>query len=188
LASRTVKVVVLCEGIEDYDFARRALIRLGWNRRLFEPRISPPGNNGKLFVTQSYPAELKAQRARQGVKLLVCTDADEHSVSERARQLATALQAVGEPPRRDGECVAHWIPRWHLETWVYLYTRGPIDEDTDYKRQVSESDHQDAAIRFGDDLKRRSIAPRRCASLERALAETDRIRGTAKGGHRGRRT
>jgi hypothetical protein len=84
----------------------------------------------------------------------VCTDADEHSVSERARHLATALQDAGEPPRRDGECVAHWIPRWHLETWVYLYTHGPIDEDTDYKKQVSESDHQDAAVSLDDDLRR----------------------------------
>ena len=29
MASRTVKVVILCEGSEDYDFARRALVRLG---------------------------------------------------------------------------------------------------------------------------------------------------------------
>ncbi len=183
MAKRTVKVIVLCEGIEDYDFARRALIRLGWNRRLFEPRICPPATNGKQFVTERYPAELKAQRARQGVKLLVCTDADEYSVSERARQLAIALRTASELPRKPAESIAHWIPRWHMETWVYLYTHGPVDEDyKEYKKEVSEADHLSAAIRFGGDLKRKSIEPLQCPSLKRALGETDCIRGPSSGG------
>ncbi|HEX2572105.1 MAG TPA: hypothetical protein VH877_21355 [Polyangia bacterium] len=126
MSSRTAKVIILCEGVEDYDFARRALTRLGWNKRLFEPRICPSGSqSGEQFVRENYARELRAQRARQGIKLLVCTDADVHEVSERARQLAASLPTAGEPPRRREERVALWIPRRNLETWAYLYARAP---------------------------------------------------------------
>ncbi len=43
--------------------------------------------------------------------------------------------------------------------------------------EVSDADHERAARGFGNDLKRKSIEPLDCPSLERALAETDRIRG-----------
>lgn len=169
MSSRTARVIILCEGIEDYDFARRALVRLGWNKRLFEPRICPSGTqSGEQFVRENYAREVRAQRARQGIKLLICTDADVHEVSERARQLAASLQAAGEPPRHRDERVALWIPRRNLETWVYLYAHGSVDEATNYKREIREEDLRSAALDWGDDLKRKSIRPRRCRSLELA--------------------
>lgn len=177
MSSRTAKVIILCEGVEDYDFVRRALVRLGWNKRLFEPRICPSGaQSGEQFVRENYARELRAQRARRGVKLLICTDADLHEVSERARQLAASLQTAGEPQRRRDEHIALWIPRRNLETWVYLYARGPVDEAANYKHEIREEDLKAAALGWGDDLKRKSIKPRRCRSLELALTETERIR------------
>lgn len=179
MSRRQAKIIILCEGVEDYDLARRALMRVGWNKRLFEPRICPPGKlAGEQFVRKNYPGELRAQRARQRRKLLVCTDADRHEVSERARQLEAALKAAGERPRRRGDPVAIWIPRRNLETWVYLYTRdGRVSETTDYKHKVQEEDFQAAAQRLGDDLKRQVVPSRACPSLVRAFLETRRIRG-----------
>jgi hypothetical protein len=179
MARRKAKIVILCEGVEDYDFARRALMRMGWNKRLFEPRICPSGKgSGEQFVRERYPGELRAQRARQDVKLLVCTDADRYEVSERLRRLDDALDRAGERRRRRDESVAIWIPRRHLETWVYLYTHGgPVDESEPYKHRVAEGDLVSSARRFGDDLKRRVKPPRACRSLVAAFAETERIRG-----------
>jgi len=179
MSRRKAKIIILCEGVEDYDLARRALMRMGWNKRLFEPRICPPGTrSGEQFVRQNYPGELRAQRTREGRKLLVCTDADRYAVSERVRQLEAALKAAGERARGRQERVALWIPRRNLETWVYLYTQdGRVDESTDYKHRVGEDDFQAAARRLGDDLKRQVAPSRACPSLARAFVETDRIRG-----------
>jgi hypothetical protein len=70
VSSRRARIIILCEGIEDYDFARHALMRLGWNRRLFEPRINP-GGAGDQFVRENYAAEVRTQRTRDRRKLLV---------------------------------------------------------------------------------------------------------------------
>jgi hypothetical protein len=80
---------------------------------------------------------------------------------------------VGRGKREE---VAHWIPRRNLETWIFLYSKGPVDEKTDYKGKVNQTNLRDAAQGWGRDLARRSVDPRRCASLKTALLETDRIR------------
>ncbi|HWN66139.1 MAG TPA: hypothetical protein VNM90_00800 [Haliangium sp.] len=173
----------MCEGVEDYEFARRALVRMGWNKRQIEPRICPRGKgSGEQYVRERYPHELRAQRARQGVILLVVTDADRYEVSERLRQLDEALKGAGQPRRGRDEQVTIWIPRRHLETWIYFYAHGgPVDESsrTGYKFKVKEADFALAAQRFGNDLKRRVAPPHACQSLVAAFAENERIRSRA---------
>lgn len=176
--SKKAKVVILCEGIKDYNFARRALQTLGWRRRRFTPQYTSlsGGGAGEQFVRDQYPAEVRLQRDRQGVVLVVCVDADKKSVVQRAAQLAKALKDDRQAPRRLNEQIAHWIPRRHLETWVHLYAKSAVDEETDYKHAVSDDDHVQAAARWGQDLRRKSIGNRRCPSLDIALRETRRIR------------
>jgi hypothetical protein len=175
VSSRKARVIILCEGIDDYDFARRALIRLGWNRRFFEFRMTSAGA-GDQFVRENYAAEVRTQRARDRRKLLVCTDADKLTVSQRAQTLAQALKATGQAARRPRGEVAHWIPRRNLETWIFLYSKGTVAENVDYKGKVDQANLNEAAQGWGSDLARRSVTPRRCASLQTALLETDRIR------------
>jgi hypothetical protein len=80
MSRRQAKIIILCEGVEDYDLVRRALMRMGWNKRMFEPRVCPPGKrSGEQFVRKSYPGELSAHRARQRRKLLVCGRAPSRS-------------------------------------------------------------------------------------------------------------
>jgi hypothetical protein len=181
MSSRRAKIIILCEGAEDYYLARDALMRMGWKKRMFESRICPAGKQaGEQFVRQKYPGEVRAQRTSKGSMLLVCTDADGKEVSERVRQLDTALKAAGERPRGRREGVALWIPSRNLETWVYLYAHGgPVNELINYKGykyKLQEADFQVAARRLGDDLKRRVAPSRTCPSLARAFVETDRIR------------
>lgn len=178
MSRRQAKIIILCEGVEDYDLARRALMRMGWNRRAFEPRVCFPGTqSGEQFVRQAYPGELRAQRARERRKLLVCTDADRYKVSARMRQLESALKAARVRPRGRNELVAIWIPRRNLETWVYFYTHDdPVDETTNYKHKVQGDDFQAAAQRLGDDLKLQVAPSRACPSLVQAFAEIKRIR------------
>lgn len=179
MSRRKAKIIILCEGVEDYDLARRALMRMGWKNRMFEPRVCPRGTQaGEQFVREAYAGEVRLQRTREGRKLLVCTDADRYAVSERVRQLETTLKTAGERARGRQERIALWIPRRNLETWVYLYTQdGRVDESTDYKHRVREEDFQAAARQLGDDLKRQAAPSRACPSLARAFAETHRIRG-----------
>ena len=175
---RRVEVVVLCEGVEDWDFARQALSVLGWKKRKFSPKYTPRGDGGSAeqFVRMNYPNEVREIRKRERAVLLVVTDADKKTVQSREATLAMVLRNDGQRPRARGDAIAHWIPRRNLETWVYLYSHGPVNEVTDYAEKVGAKDYQTAAKMFGDDLARKDISPRRCSSLAKAIQESERVR------------
>ena len=191
--SRWVKVVVLCEGIKDWDFARHALLALGVQKRELSPQYATlaDGGSGEQFVREQYPVEVREQRLRPRSVLLVSVDADTGTVVQRSEQLARALASSGQKSRDRRDKVSHWIPKRNIETWVHLYVRGPINEQTDYSKYkfgLDEADTVSAARAFGADLRRKSISPRKCPSLAAAVQETERIRplGRIRSGRRGR--
>lgn len=176
--TRKANVVILCEGLKDYNFARRALMALGWKHRRFTPQYTSMagGGAGESFVRNRYAQEVRQQRSRQGVVLLVMIDADNKTVAYRSDQLARSLRNAKLRPRDLHDKIAHWIPKRNLETWVHLYADRHTDEQTDYKNKISGDEHSAAAKSWGSDLRHQSTGNRHLPSLLRSLQETRRIR------------
>jgi hypothetical protein len=186
MASRRVRVVVLCEGVADYRFAYRCLRECGWREDQITANISRSGR-GSAFdhVLDSYSAEVHANRKGGGQRdLLVLIDADTQRDGGRERQLAERLRIAGEPVRKKGERISLWVPRRQMETWVHFLKHGKADEQSDYKRlhAVRDEDRQPAAQKFARMLAKRQPLPSGAVrSMRKAVEEFERIR-TAPGG------
>lgn len=183
---RGVFVVVLCEGLQDWVFARRALSTMGCESHEFRVLKSPKGRGaGEQFVRENFPMQLQAFRARAARRktiLVVCTDADKLTVEARRRTLEDALRAEGIAQRDAREPVAILIPRRNIETWIHHLLDGVgVDEEITYpKYEGHESDAWPAA----DEFARRVMAeedkpaPARVVppSMERGITEARRLR------------
>lgn len=177
----SVYAVVLCEGLQDWVFCRRALISLGIPGRDIYPVMSPDGKgSGEQFVRESYAKQVEASRARNARRraaLVVHTDADARTVVNRAASLATALAQASQPPRGPDEAIALLIPRRNIETWIHFYLSGPpIDEENAYpKFEGREAECWPAAEAFAANVRDRIVPPAAPPSLPVALNETRRV-------------
>jgi len=178
---RRVQAVVLCEGLKDYNFARKCLVRCGWRPDQIAPKVSPTGEgSGFTFVLNEYAAEVRANRnGKRERSLLVLVDADTESEGGREKALDKRLRDTDQKPRNKGERIALWVPRRQFETWVHFLTQGQADEETDYKRThaVKEHEYKPAADQFAQLLeKRRSLPSKAVHSLKKAVVEFERLR------------
>lgn len=185
MSSRRVQVVVLCEGLQDYRFAYRCLVECGWRADQIAFKISPPGRGSAFtFILEQYPQEVQANRSgrKKEQALLVLVDADTEPEGGREKELDRRLRAAQQKPRQAGERIAHWVPRRHLETWVYHLTHGQADEETDYKRRhmVDDGERIPAARKLAALLKERRSLPGAIPSLKRAVLEFERLRGSQR--------
>ncbi len=181
MSNRRVQVVVLCEGLKDYEFAKKCLLMCGWDHRQIFFRVSPAGQgSGFTFVLNRYTEEVHANRDKKRERaLLVMVDADTQAVAGREKELDRRLKSAKQKPRQAGERIALWVPKRHLETWVHFLTHGQADEKTDYKREhrIKPNEYKAAAEQFARLLeKRRSLASNAVPSLKKAVIEFERIR------------
>jgi hypothetical protein len=144
--ARTARYVILAEDRAGMRFVEQYLIERGIDSREIRSRHAPPGKgSGKQWVTQEYPMEVRALRAKIHVwkALLVATDADELSVAERKDQLADALAAQALAARSPDEHIALVVPRWEIETWAEHLLRGTdVSEDDGMGWSVSQSERE----------------------------------------------
>lgn len=177
----SIYAVVLCEGLQDWVFCRRVLTTLGFAGRDVYPVMAPGGKgSGEQFVRESYAkqvAAVRARTARRRAALMVQTDADVLTVSERAKTLADALQAAREPARGPNERVALLIPKRNVETWIHFYLSGPpADDSTAYPKLTGrESECWPAAEAFAEDVRTPTVPAGAPPSLPPALVETRRL-------------
>jgi hypothetical protein len=191
MSTRRVHVVVLCEGLKDYRFAYKCLVRCGWRPDQIAPKVLPSGKGSAFtFVLNNYVAEVQANRHEKKKQraLLALIDADTQSEDAREKELDSRLHAAGQKPRQARERIALWVPRRQLETWVHFLTHGKADEETDYKREhaVKDPEYIPAAERLAQLLAaRRKLPPKAVPSLKKAVVEFERLRGTRSKGPKG---
>lgn len=140
----SVRIVLLCEDLQLATFMRRFLKRRGWQAHEIREEIAPPGQgSGEQWVRERYPHELTAIRTRGNTALVVGTDADLLSVTERIASLDRQCQAQGVQQRTGQEPVIMVVPKRNIETW-FAYLRGDaVNEGDVYPRYVNESDCRD---------------------------------------------
>jgi len=182
---RGTRITVLVEDELLDRFARRTLENLGYHPR--EIRVVPGypragHGSAKNWVDNRYPQEAKTCRQKsdsQRVALLIGTEADQMTVAERSELLAAALSNARMEPRKRDEPIAHWIPRWSIETWGLALTGQSVNEETRYKNtaQAKGIDWKAVAGAFVEDYGKPPAD--RVASLPSILAayrETDRFK------------
>jgi hypothetical protein len=118
------------------------------------------------------------RRAHAETALIVVTDADDLSVTERIAQLDGKLDDQIDRIRPDTEDVARLVPKRNIETWILCLNDFPVDEETDYKRT---QDDWTALIRSGSETlytwtRRNAQVPASCiSSLRLGVAELRRL-------------
>jgi hypothetical protein len=181
---RGVRIVVLVEDASLEAFSRKVLLKMGFSRHEVDVRDYPVGKNAKQWVSQQYPTEVSLYRKKkhsQEVAMLVGTEADELTVQQRHNALADALRDSAQNPRANDERVVLWIPKWHIETWIYRLqdeNRGEnVVENESYKHKVGNPDFASVAQRFVElyhlykQVKHTEALP----SLNAAFQETTRL-------------
>jgi hypothetical protein len=182
---RRVHVVVLCEGFEDWQFALRILVRLGWRHDQIAPNVSPSAKGSAYtYVLNNYAAEVRANRGGKKTRaLLVLIDADTRHEGGREQELNKRLKDTDQKLRQARERIALWVPRRQLETWVYFLTHGQADEETNYKDEhlVKEHEYKPASELLARTLKaRRALPAKAIPSLKRAVVEFERLRSSQR--------
>lgn len=142
--SNYVEVVVLCEDRQQEVFARNFLINCGVHPRRVRYVICPGGKQaGEQFVRQNYPLRVKSYRSTctyKTVGLVVMTDADKKTVTERLEELGNALVSDGLSNRQDGERIAVFIPKRNIETWIHYLQGEDVNESDVYPKLAREGD------------------------------------------------
>jgi hypothetical protein len=134
------EIIILCEDLAHYLFIREYLIERGFNKDRIK-RDSRGYNNAS--VINQYPKLIKAYRSQKNYKrlaIIVMIDADEKTISERLKEIHTALNQTDGELNRDtrlkDEEIAIFIPDRNIETWFYYinFDRNCSDDKEDYKK------------------------------------------------------
>lgn len=148
MSKRKADAVILCEDKQHESYFKRLLKQ---TKRFDYVRISPYPKkgmgSGEAYVRAEFPSEVRDQRRRPSVRLLVAMDADNRTVEQSYRELLDQL----DKQRSKDERIAVFIPKWEIETWIeYLLHGGPVDEErSDYpKLRGRESECHPAADRL----------------------------------------
>jgi hypothetical protein len=177
---RGVRVVLLVEDRSLERFAREVLLQLGFHRCEVRVIEYPAGRgSAKQWVEKRYPTEVKAYRREanhQQVALLVGTEADEKTVADRFRLLASKLTDAGHAERNDTERIALWVPKWNVETWILHLSGEDVGEEKNYKHKVRRPDYRTVAEAFVKSFRESpDERPATLPSLEVAFKETHRL-------------
>jgi hypothetical protein len=173
--SRNVNTVILCEDRQHEAFARRFLEQAGMGLGVQRVEISPKGRgSGEQFVRERYAKELayyraKAHKVRQA--LVVVTDADGRTVSERVGQVEGAAVEGGQERRRAGERIAIFAPARNIETWMAYLDGQSVNENDTYPRLRYERDCQRHVERLNEMCQHGALRQPAPPSLETACTE-----------------
>jgi len=141
--SKYTEVVVLCEDMQQFVFARTYLIERGVIPQRIRVVTLPKEGAGESFVRREYPKEVSAYRkfaGRKTIGLVVMIDADNHSVDEQYQEMNRLLQEAGLAAREVTERIGVFIPRRNIETWIYFLRGQVVEEETAYTKLRYASD------------------------------------------------
>jgi hypothetical protein len=180
---RPSRAIILAEDDAHDLFIRRYLLRLnlGLREREIYTEPFPDGRGcGEQWVRTQYARVVKEYRWRSSKShtlLLVLIDADGGDVNRRVRQLEDGLRQADMRRRDDGECIAHFVPKRNIETWILFLNRRPVDEETDYSnRRDIEAQTSYAAVTFYAWTRPNAATPAHCIpSLYAAIPEAQRL-------------
>ena len=179
---RGVRVTVLVEDRALERFAREVLLKLGFHRSKMRFEVHPAGcGSAKHWVERRYPIEVQAYRSKanfQQIALLVGTEADEQTVTDRFVHLASELTDADLAGRNDDERIALWIPKWNVETWICHLSGEKVDEQENYKNKAKakKPDYRTVAEAFITGYREsRGGQAAALPSLEAAFEETRRL-------------
>ncbi len=135
------QVVILCEDIMQYHFARKYLQCRGFKR--FSPKICPKGRrSGEQYVREHYAQEVKAYRSKVNylkTALVVIIDADKNQIEARINALEQSQQMIElhQDSRLDSERIAICVPARNIETWIHYLAGNDYNEEESYKSLYS---------------------------------------------------
>lgn len=144
MTNRRAHIVILCEGLQDATFAYRFLKKRGWTpRQLRIEQGTHRAGAGEHYVRSRFPSEL-AEIRRDSVHraLIAMIDADATGQAGRLRQLESACNAAGVPPRRPDDKVAVLVPTRNIETWLRYLDGHDVDETSEYPKLQYQRDCQ----------------------------------------------
>ncbi|MDW8309907.1 MAG: hypothetical protein RMK20_11100 [Verrucomicrobiales bacterium] len=173
--------MILGEDERHLRFAEKFLIQRGLahRREIFLQPVPAGRGAGEQHVRKRFPNELKAIRSQSQFQrkfLLVLIDGDGRSASQRHQQLELACKTTGVTPFGSNDPACVFIPCRNLETWVMFLLGNAVDEQTDYKQQVSEADRRRAAISLADRCRENEIGDAAPVSLRTACADFNRLK------------
>ncbi len=137
---RKVKLLIVCEDVQQSAFARRYFKKCGFHSRRIRVRHNPAGaGSGEQFVRQRLVHEVKLYRQKSsyghgGIALVAIIDADTMSVQERLEQINSALEQERIERIEQNEKIAIFIPKRNIETWIRFATDSNVNEDINYPK------------------------------------------------------
>lgn len=136
--SRNVRIVLLCEDVQQETFAKKLLVALGQRLRDFRVVRSPSGRgSAEQYVRERFPLELRGIRSKRGERayLVVMVDGDDKGVFGRRASLDAACVKCQIPPPSDADQVLICVPTWNIETWLAYLDGEAVEENRrDYPR------------------------------------------------------
>jgi hypothetical protein len=183
VADRVANIIILSEDQEHQNLVKRYLQRAGHNDRSVRP-VALPGNRGcgSQYVREKFPEQVKECRGTLGRRasclLIVVTDADNLTQTQREQTLHAELQGLGHLPLGHGEPIVILIPKWQVETWIKCALGQTMsEEDKDSDRPPVDSDQiKQAAQRVFEWARPGAQAGATCVpSLHSALPRWRRI-------------
>jgi hypothetical protein len=135
-----MKYTILCEDDQGACFIRRFLGKRHVERRDIREIIAPSGQGcGEQWVRERYPLELQIVRKTKE-NLIVCTDADCLTVSDRIKKLDEECAKANVPGRIAKDTAALIIPKRNIETWIEYLHAIEVNEEDDYAKPKHRAD------------------------------------------------
>jgi len=180
--SRRVQIVLLCEDQQQQAFARRFLLRTGWEIRSIRVEMAPKGEgSAEKYVRKRFPTELAGHR-RSSVSrvLMVMVDGDDRGVEQRIGELDVECKRQGCPVRTSDEAVLVFVPTWRIETWLAYLDGDTVDESKDdYPKLPRPRDCRQHVAALVEMCRKRRLHEPAPSSLVAACAEYRRWSGAS---------
>lgn len=173
---------ILCEDEKTKAFIRNILVSQGINLHRISTEVAPSGaGSGEAYVRNKYKNNLRAIRRfnYNARTLIVCTDADVHSLKERKESFSNECKNE-EPKIKDRtkkEPVIIWIPKRNIETWIEFFKNDGVgvDEETQYKINSKNVSCKAEAQKMSDFLQGKRHYQDCLSSLEDAFIEYENL-------------
>lgn len=189
---RRLRLVLLCEGVEDEQLFRPVLERLFRKHGVHIRVVHGKRNGGFTFVFSRLEAEARyvRQRPTESVGLLVVVDGDQFGHKRRLDKIQEILQLAGfETKDKMPDRIAACIPSRNVETWkLWLCGFRDLDEHNDFKARFDREVKQ--GIRRGQltdawiaplDEKQRRAEQEILPAIAHGRAEINRLKKLARG-------
>ena len=179
MSQRRVQILVLCEDLQQFVFARLFLKKRGFKGEI-RPNICPPGSQaGEQYVRTEYPKEVKAYRQnrnRMAIGLVVLIDADTGTLEARLNWLASLLDEDEQEKRGSKEAIAIFVPKRNIETWIHYLQGETVNEEDAYaKFENNEAVCKTAVEDLADRCYSQSLPEDAPPSLQAACGELQRL-------------